>query len=306
MDLLYGNVYITSETFPTEVRKYKAIASGYFGKLPGFNDFIKFNSGFPEILFIDKWIQDGLSDARLKLRASWKEKYGSLPPTSFYIPFHSSGRAAAGIIYSSYDKSGREFPLVVFSVIPLKYFTSLHLIPAMLKETISSLDHCIRKEENLNDLNLALKNFDPEYVDEDTLSRSFQEFLSSTSMNSFTVETGVSASYVNSINPPSPESTGIRISFKSDESKITFNTAVFLKILNQRLKLSTGHTSIFWNKSSDADFRLMIFPLKPGTVSFIDLISPNPEDRRIINIPPGDECTLSESDASTESILSFL
>ena len=288
------------------VKKYKDIAAGYFGKLPAFNDFIKFNSGLPEVLFIDKWIQDGLADARLKLKTSWKEKYETLPPTSFYIPFHSSGRAAVGIIYSSYDKSGREFPLVVFSVMPLKHFCSLHLVPAMLKEILVSLDYYTRKEENLNDLNLALKNFDPEYINEDTLSRSFHEFLSSTSLNSFTGGTGISASYVNSIPPSSSDSSGIRISLNSDESKISFDIAVFLKMLNHKLNLSTGHTSIFWNKKGEGHFDVMIFPLKPGMVSFIDLISPNPEDTRIINIPPGEEGSLSESDASTESILSFL
>ncbi len=288
------------------VKKNKDIAAGYFGKLPAFNDFIKFNSGLPEILFVDKWIQDGLADARLKLKTSWKEKYEALPPTSFYIPFHSSGRAAAGIIYSSYDKSGREFPLVVFSVMPLKIFSSVHLVPAMLKEILVSLDYYTRKEENLNDLNLALKNFEPEYINEDNLSRSFQEFLSSTSLNSFTGGTGISASYVNSINPHPSDSSGIRISFNSDESKISFDIAVFLKMLNHKLNLSTGHTSIFWNKKGEAHFDVMIFPLKPGMVSFIDLISPNPEDTRIINIPSGEEGSLSESDASTESILSFL
>ncbi len=284
----------------------KEFEAGYFGKLPAFSDFIKFNSGLPEVLFIDKWIQDGLAEARLKLRNDWKQKYEALPPTRFYIPFQSTGRAAAGLIYSSYDKSGREFPLVVFSVTALKYFTDIALVPGMLEEILNSLDYHIRKEENLNELNIVLKSLNPEYIKEDSLSRSFQQFLSSTTLKSFTGRTGISARYLQEINLPDSDASGIRIFFNSDESSLRFDTAVFIKMLNHKLNLPAVQTSIFWNKDTDSMFNVIIFPFKLRMVNFIDLISPGAEDKRIINISSGEENQLTESDSSPESILSFL
>ncbi len=161
----------------------KEILSGYFGKLPEFNDFVKFNSGLPEILFIDKWIQDGIANARLKLKSDWRRKYETLPPTNFYIPFPSSERAAAGIIYSSNDKSGREFPMVIFSVMPLRNFERTSLIPAKLTSVLSGLDYHLRKEENLLSLNTSLKNFDAPVPDETSSGNDFQNFLSVTTLD---------------------------------------------------------------------------------------------------------------------------
>ncbi len=267
----------------------KEISTGYFGKLPDFNDFIKFNSGLPEILFIDKWIQNGLADARLKLKSDWKWKYETLPPTNFYIPFPSSERAAAGVIYSSNDKSGREFPLVIFSIISLRNFATFAFVPAVLQEIIEMLDYFLRKEENLNDLNSTLKNFIPEIKNEASFNNGFQAFLSSTTISSLQDRTGITAENMNPANLTFSDTTCIRISFNSDNSNFNFDTAFFVKLLNKKINLSPGHSSIFWNNTDDSQFNLTIFPFKLNSINFLDLISPDNQDSRIINIDSSGE-----------------
>ncbi|HEY6906473.1 MAG TPA: type VI secretion system-associated protein TagF, partial [Ignavibacteriaceae bacterium] len=104
------------------------IVSGYFGKLPEFNDFIKFNAGSPDILFIDSWLQEGLAQVKSKFKSEWKEKYDSLPPTGFFIPAPSSDKIMAGMMYAGKDKSGREFPFIIYSLISGKIFDSYYLV----------------------------------------------------------------------------------------------------------------------------------------------------------------------------------
>lgn len=287
----------------------KDTTAGYFGKLPEFNDFIKFNSGLPEILFVDKWIQDGLANAKLKIKNAWKEKYETLLPTNFYIPFQSSGRATAGVMYSSCDKSGREFPMVGFSVIPFKNLSDFAFIPAVLREIPLMLDHHLRNEENLNDLNSSFRNFIPEIKNEAAFSRGFQNYLNSTSIGSFSARTGIDASTISTANLSYSESSFIKISFNSDSDNFAFDCAFFIKQLNQKMNLSPEHSSVFWNKSDDSRFNIAIIPFKLKSINFLDLISPDYNDVRIINIdssgeevPHADQGDL-KSDTSLGSIL---
>jgi len=260
----------------------KEISSGYFGKLPEFNDFVKFNSGLPEILFIDKWIQEGIANARLKLKSDWKQKYEILPPTNFYIPFSSSERAAAGIIFPSSDKSGREFPIVIFSVIPLKNFERTSLIPAKLTEVLSGLEYHLRKEEDLLSLNMILKNYDAPIPDETTSGKNFQNYLSITTLDQLIKRTNINFSIADFKTLSYTDSTFIRIQLCSDEYRFTFDAGFFIEILNKKINISSRQTSVFWNNSDEGRFRVVIFPFKLNSTSFVDLMSDDNEDKRVI------------------------
>jgi type VI secretion system ImpM family protein len=96
-------------------------SAGYFGKLPNFPDFIKYNAAGPEILMLDKWIQEGILHGKKtginnfqNNRPEWKNLYSSSPPIYFLFPFTRTEIILLGIIYPSWDKSGREFPFIIF------------------------------------------------------------------------------------------------------------------------------------------------------------------------------------------------
>ncbi len=282
------------------------ISSGYFGKLPEFNDFVKFNSGLPEILFIDKWIQDGIANARLKLKSGWKQKYETLPPTNFFIPFPSSERAAAGIIFPSNDKSGREFPIVIFSVIPLRSFERTSLIPAKLTAVISGLDYHLRKEEDLLSLNTALKNFDAPVPDESSSGNDFQNYLSMTTLDRLIKRTNVNFSTADFKELSWSDATFIRLLLGSDDSVFTFDAGFFIEALNKKMNLSCRHTSIFWNNSANEQSRIIIFPFKLNNTSFIDLISDDNEDKRVIHLRSSADDTPADSGISLENFLRII
>jgi len=53
------------------------VSTGFFGKLPGFTDFIKYNAAGKEILSIDNWLQEGLALVKLKYKNDWKNYYNN-------------------------------------------------------------------------------------------------------------------------------------------------------------------------------------------------------------------------------------
>ena len=282
------------------------ISSGYFGKLPEFNDFVKFNSGLPEILFIDRWIQDGLANARLKLKPEWRRKYEILPPTNFYIPFPSSERAVTGIIYPSNDKSGREFPMVIFSVLPLRNFEITSLIPAKLTPVLSGLDSNLRKEEDLLSLNASLKNFDATIADEELPGKDFQNFLSITTLEQLIKRTNVNFTVKDFKELSYSDSTFIRILFCSEDSSFTFDAGFFIEAFNKKMNISFRQASIFWNQTDDEQFRVIIFPFKLNSTSFVDLMSDDTEDKRVIQFGPSAGTPAEYSDVSLDRFLQLI
>lgn len=285
-------------------------SSGYFGKLPEFNDFIKFNAGSAEILFIDRWLQDGLAYARLKSKSEWKEKYEYLQPTCFFIPVPSSERIAAGMLYAGKDKSNREFPFLIFSLLSGKYFNELYLIPAELQQIIFTLDELLRKEEDINSLNNALKSYNIVFPEKETLKNRFNQYLLNTHINEFLTRTNLNHSLLKVNNLMYSDSTFIRISFSSDDTHFSSDAGFLIYLVNKKINLSCRHSSIFWSRINDEQFQIIIFPFKITAVNFVDLLSINCNDKRMINLnslsedSPEDD-KFFETNSSLEKILNF-
>ncbi len=235
--------------------------TGYFGKLPEFNDFIKFNSASPEITFIDNWLQEGLSYTKLKYKSEWKTKYETLPPTNFFIPVPSSEKFATGMIYASKDKSNRDFPFIIFSVIPAKQVDEFHLLPNALDHVIKTLDCNLRKEEDLLSLNNTLKTYSLNLIEGNSLKNSFHQYLSSTQLHEFLLRTKLNNLPGNIKNIIYTDSTFIKISFTSDDLHFCNDAGFIIYVLAKKMNLTIQHSSLFWNKKNDEQFQILIFPL---------------------------------------------
>lgn len=88
--------------------------TGYFGKLPAFNDFVKFNSAYKEFYNFDSWIQDGLSVLKLKHKSDWKDIYRKSGSYTFMFRDQDSDHSIAGKMFPSFDKTGRSYPFIIF------------------------------------------------------------------------------------------------------------------------------------------------------------------------------------------------
>lgn len=174
----------------------KNIASGFFGKLSGFPDFIKYNSAGKEILSIDTWIQEGLALAKLKMKNDWKNYYNILPKMNFIYPFTGTDNITVGSIVSSGDRSGRSYPFIMFSLINkcLIAESSQFLIPYDCKEIYLRFEKII--SENLNavdtaNLKTGVENLSISIPDSVNISSDYKNFLSTFKLiNLFELEEG--------------------------------------------------------------------------------------------------------------------
>jgi len=259
-------------------------SSGYFGKLPEFNDFIKYNAGSPEILFIDNWLQEGLAQAKIKFKTEWKGKYFNLQPTEFFLSVPSSEKVTAGMLYAGNDKSNREFPFIIFSILPGNIFNKFYLIPAALQQMLSVLDDLLRKEEDVSSLNNALKNYRIVLPPEDSLNQNFNEYLLNTKVNQFLIRTGLSHCIFNLHEITYSDSSLVSISLGSDENHFNFDAGFLIYLLNEKMNLSFRHSSVFWNRTGENKFRIIIFPFKLTSINFLDLLEFDSKDTRLINL----------------------
>jgi type VI secretion system ImpM family protein len=280
--------------------------TGYFGKLPEFNDFIKFNSASPEITFIDNWLQEGLSYTKLKYKSEWKAKYETLPPTNFFIPVPSSEKFAAGMIYASKDKSNRDFPFIIFSIIPSKQLDEFHLIPNELDQVIKTLDCHLRKEEDLLSLNNTLKTYSINLSEGNSLKNNFHQYLSHTQIAEFFRRTKLNNLSGNIKEMIYTDSTFLKISFSSDELHFCNDAGFIIYLLTKKMNFTIQHSSLFWNMKNDEQFQILIFPFKLSPINFSDLISLGNEDKRRIELNNSDEYHEDNSIDESVSLLEYL
>jgi type VI secretion system ImpM family protein len=266
------------------------IVSGYFGKLPEFNDFIKFNAGSSEILYIDNWLQEGIAQAKTKFKAEWKVNYDSLPPTGFFLPVPSSGKITVGMLYAGKDKSGREFPFIIFSIVAGNQFEPYYLMPAEIESILSGLDEVLRKEENLNSLNTALKNFNMSLPPKDLVRNNFRQYLSVSRINEFITRTHLSSLEEIMRDRMYQDNSFVKITFVADEAHFSYDAGFLIYLLHKKLNLSYRHSSLFWNMDPSGSYQIIIFPFKLTAFNFIDILSIDCKDDRMIHIKssPGD------------------
>ena len=87
---------------------------GFFGKLPGYGDFVQRNVSPEFVKYWDNWVLKSLSTSREQLGDSWRNLYFNGPIWRFVISQDSaSPTPVAGFIMPSVDKAGRCYPFTV-------------------------------------------------------------------------------------------------------------------------------------------------------------------------------------------------
>jgi type VI secretion system protein ImpM len=87
---------------------------GFFGKLPGYGDFVQRNVCPEFSKYWDNWVLKSLSSSREQLGDLWRDKYFNSPIWRFVISQDAvSQTPVAGFIMPSVDKAGRCYPFTV-------------------------------------------------------------------------------------------------------------------------------------------------------------------------------------------------
>lgn len=91
-----------------------ATEMGFFGKLPGYGDFVERNLPRSFLDQWDPWLQRGISGSQQSLGEQWLNNYLTAPVWQFALsPGCVDSNAWLGLFLPSVDKVGRYFPLTL-------------------------------------------------------------------------------------------------------------------------------------------------------------------------------------------------
>ena len=75
----------------------------YFGKLPGFGDFVRYNAGGGEVRIFEQWIQEGLYFSQKQYAQEWNSLYPDSPTHCFMFAPPEGALCLLGILKASRD-----------------------------------------------------------------------------------------------------------------------------------------------------------------------------------------------------------
>ena len=269
------------------------VKTGYFGKLPKIADFVKYNASGDEILLIDNWIQDGIRLAKLKYKNNWKNYYNNTSPIYFIFPFTGTDRITIGIICPSNDKSGRNFPFLIFGNMKQDLIKDLqvHLLPLNFKGYFESITEMYNNNffaEDLSELKIQTNNLSGSTISAKSTENIYDNYLSDTS-----VEKLFKKPLFNSVNNNVhtvddlfknrirllEHSPAVKFNFDFQADNKLLDTCFYIQLLLKIFERSNFFPAVFWNTIQNELISLSLFFQKPTPLNFLDLFYPDDESR---------------------------
>lgn len=268
------------------------VSTGFFGKLPGFTDFIKYNAAGKEIQTIDNWLQEGLALAKLKYKNEWKDHYNNTSSINFIYPFTGTDNTTIGVISPSNDKSGRCFPFIMFGNIKKNVYDDLlyYLIPSAYKGVFDSfcdIADVNKSIEETSSLKSLTDNVKLAGVSLGLFSNDYKKFISETKLcDILDKENGnqfdIKFFFENRLKI-SEHFVCFNFSSSSYEKTDSFMLSFYIQLLHKIFKSSDSIAGVFWTLRDDSNLQLFLYFAKPTPKDFIDLLfydrnSPNSSD----------------------------
>ena len=268
------------------------LSIGYFGKLPGFPDFIKFNAGRNEVLVFDKWLQEGIYYSKQKLKTDWNSYYRNSAAQHFVFPFTGTEFFTAGILFPSQDKSGRDFPFMLFTYLHKNILNQypFYILPFLLHEIIDQLKQVYLESksiENLNTINEGINQVSTELDPERTM-KEYQSYLSHSLQEDFWERTLGDFNderkffIINNLHSVKGSTTGLRYNFIADGNNKILDLCLFLNLVS---KCKTKFLpAVFWSLVESNKISVNIFIDKLIPLNYLDIINNNNTSERVIEI----------------------
>jgi type VI secretion system ImpM family protein len=112
-------------------------AVGVLGKSPAQGDFLHIRAGHPAFVRFDEWLASSFEWAVEQRGAAWLDHYARGSIHAFvFTPPGKDGSPLTGALGPSRDSAGRQFPLILSSMLSLSpnLVRSPHLLPLLLEE----------------------------------------------------------------------------------------------------------------------------------------------------------------------------
>jgi type VI secretion system ImpM family protein len=138
------------------------LKKGFFGKLPHYPDFIKYNASSNEVIDFDEWIQQGLTVAKERLQNEWSDAYRSAPIYCFLFPSDDQQNILMGVMRSSNDLSGRKYPFIALLKITLTELPahSAYHLPIIYHDFLNKSEIFVKIADGIDKLEYLSDQFD--------------------------------------------------------------------------------------------------------------------------------------------------
>ncbi len=252
-----------------------SLSFGYFGKLPQYADFIKHKAGSEEFSLLDDWLQKGIASAKIKFKNDWKTVYSKSPVYEFFFPVKKNESVIAGVLYPGIDKSGREFPFIIFSVMKKKSFNNklIGSLPLKLNRFFYQAKQLYTIAVNSTDVNSINTEFSKTSVSINTSSaidNLFEEYLSSTSISELNER--IFTQLEN-------DSQSQGISFIADDENYNFDSGFLIQVSSVVNRNSDMLPFIFRTRTEDYNAKIFVYPVQPDSEDFSKLITAETSDK---------------------------
>lgn len=246
---------------------------GFFGKLPQFPDFIKYRASSDEFNILDDWIQKGIISAKLSFGNNWKEIYNNSNCYEFIFPVSKFNKIIAGTLNPGYDKAGRQFPFVVFSLFEDSFFNSLQIgiLPLILNSFFYRAKQLYLYSLKAQELSEIVDEFNKAEIrisSANAANEIFDEYLSLTTVN----ELFSRMKLVNNFNDSEP-SIDYKLRYQTDEENSNFDTGFILEMIRGKIKSDAKQSCFFKHTDSNYNVRLFFYENIPEPTEFPKLVS---------------------------------
>lgn len=259
----------------------ESLSAGFFGKLPEFSDFIKYNASGKEILVLDNWIQEGLALAKIKYKNEWKIYYNNCSKIYFIYPYSGTDKITLGIIYPANDKSGRSYPFIMFVNISKSIVNGLqcYFIPLAFEQMYNSFNNIVdsnNSTEDLTNLKALTTSVKIKSLNISSLSDEYSRFTMEKHLGDiidFKGESSIRLTdlFLDRINILEHLCV-INFMLNSNEQKDFHLIGFYIEFMQRLFKETESMPGIFWvHRNNHSGFLILSFT-KPSPKDFIDLV----------------------------------
>lgn len=301
---------------------------GYFGKLPAYPDFIKYNAGTDEIIKLDNWIQEGIIKAKDNLKSEWKTAYRNSPRHNFLYSFPNSSSIMLGIMFPGTDKSEREFPFLAYLIVKNKILkhTPAHILNLEYLKLFDFFNNDFKHSPEGESISAFVNMIETVQAhDPPDEAIEYQNYLSATTVNKYFERTfGSSDSNIknkligyfdkffsgkynsklnSSLNAIIPDA--IKIHLNSQEDFIKLDIAFLFNLISAFADNAYYLPVSFWTKYDNISI-IYFYLNSPDAENYIELINPQIQNERTLSIEVTGNNSLSDGNNQSAAINKLL
>ena len=268
----------------------------YFGKLPQYSDFVRYNASSGEVRSFDQWIQEGMYFSQKHLDQEWNSAYDSFSTYYFLFYPEEGEQFMVGTLHSSRDSSQRKFPFIISLKLEKNNANErlIALSPVVFSHFFQQSSRLLHRAgegmemQAMTEQTESLGEITP--LDWDFNQQNFQKFLESTRCDKFWInllgffdDPGkflLMKNLVDILLPlrkhnPAHLAFGLRFPLGANISVMPLIICFWIRMCLRILEKESLVLNYFWKRpNSYKDNYLYLFFQKPSSQVFLQLVQP--------------------------------